>query len=106
MGPVYIVPEGRVFDVSIPRPMRLFLSPHNRRFLKAAALHDDMLCHGLCDQTVCDGGHPPELKADQVKWSREEAAGAFAAALKADGVGYWTRLIMHVGVIIWTTRRP
>ncbi len=79
-GPVYRVPEGFTFDVSVPRFLRWLFSPHDRRMLKAAALHDHMLESG---------------------WSRITAAAEFHNALKADGVGAARRLAMLMAVLLW-----
>jgi hypothetical protein len=59
---------------------RWAFNPHDPRFLKAAALHDEMLRCG---------------------WSRTTAAGEFHAALLADGVGRCTRFIMFSAVAFY-----
>jgi|HigsolmetaAR202D_1030399.scaffolds.fasta_scaffold85154_1 Protein of unknown function (DUF1353). len=79
-GPVYIVPKGFEFDVSIPRPFWFLFNPHDPRYFKAAALHDHMLISG---------------------WSRITAAAEFHNALKADGVPLWRRLVMFLAVSLW-----
>ncbi|MEI4262780.1 DUF1353 domain-containing protein [Roseovarius sp. D0-M9] len=79
-GFVFVVPAGRVFDVSIPRALRWIFDPHDPRFLKAAALHDEMLMTG---------------------WARVTAAAEFHEALRADGVGRWARLAMFGAVALW-----
>lgn len=79
-GLTYTVPRGFVFDVSIPSFARWQFNPRDRRFLKAAALHDHMLLAG---------------------WNRVEAGGAFHEALKADGVPRWRRLVMFLAVVLW-----
>jgi len=76
----YIVPSGSIFDVSIPKLLRLVISTHDKRFLKAAALHDHML---------------------ENNWSRAESGGIFNEALKADGVPKYLRLLMYQSVILW-----
>ena len=74
------VPVGTRFDVSTPRLLRWLFSPHNPRYLKAAALHDYALASG---------------------WDRISAAAAFAEALKASGVRRVTRLVMVLGVVVF-----
>lgn len=75
------VPAGRVFDVSVPRLARCLFSPHDPRFRKAAALHDEALHH--------------------LRWSRLTAGAEFAEALRADGVGRLRRLVMWLAVSLW-----
>lgn len=41
-----IIPKGLLFDISVPKMLRWALSPHNRKVLPAAALHDYMLRKG------------------------------------------------------------
>jgi hypothetical protein len=79
-----VVPVGYLFDVSIPRPLWSVLDPADPRFHKAACLHDYLL--------------------EVSEWSRVSAAGAFADALLASGVGKWTRLAMALSVIAWNWR--
>jgi hypothetical protein len=79
-GLLFTVPGGREFDVSIPWALRWIFDPHDPRFLKAAALHDEMLMS---------------------RWARPSAAAEFHSALKADGVGRWTRLAMFAAVAFW-----
>ena len=79
-GPVYEVPAGYEFDVSIPWWARWIFSPHERAYHKAAALHDHMLEAG---------------------WNRMTAGGEFHEALKADGVAMWRRLIMFLAVVLY-----
>lgn len=74
------VPAGFVFNMSIPYPLRWLWSPHDPRYLKAAALHDFALADG---------------------WDRVSAAAAFSEALKASGVSWFTRLVMVLGVIVF-----
>lgn len=82
-GATYTVPAGFVFDVSIPHFARWLFNPHDRRFLKAAALHDHMLLSG---------------------WNRVESGAAFHEALKADDVPPWRRLVMFLAVALWRYR--
>lgn len=79
----YVVPAGFVFDVSVPPVLRWLFSPHDMRFLKAAALHDHMLENG---------------------WNRVEAAGPFERALAADGTPLWRRLLMFLAVALYQYR--
>lgn len=79
-GPSYTVPAGFTFDVSVPRLLRWLLNPHDRRLLKAAALHDHMLEAG---------------------WSRITAGAEFHNALKADEVTAWRRLAALLAVLVW-----
>lgn len=75
------VRDGTLFDVSIPAgPLRLVFDPHDPRYLKAAALHDEILRAGF---------------------DRITAAGAFNAALAADGVSRWRRLAMTLAVAFY-----
>lgn len=67
------VENGTVFDVSIPWALRWIFDPHDPRYLKAAALHDELLRRGF---------------------DRVTAAGAFNEALKADGVSAVRRFAM------------
>lgn len=79
-GPMYVVPAGFEFDVSVPRLLRWLFDPHRPDFHKAAALHDHML---------------------QADWSRITAAAEFHNALKADAVSAWRRLVMLIAVMLW-----
>ncbi len=74
------MPAGFRVDVSVPIPLRWLFSPHDPRFLKAAALHDHMLNEG---------------------WNRIEAAGPFERALAADGTSLWRRLVMFLAVALY-----
>jgi hypothetical protein len=71
------VPAGYIFDVSIPWWARPVFSPLDRRFFKAAALHDYMLEQG---------------------YSRTSSAGVFNEALEADDVSRLRRLFMYLAV--------
>lgn len=79
-GLEFVIPAGVVFDLSVPRGLRWFFDPHDQRYLKSAALHDEMLAAG---------------------WSRVSAAGEFHEALRADGVDRFRRLAMFVAVALW-----
>lgn len=79
-GPPVTVPAGFTFQVSVPGLFRWVFDPHDRRFLKAAAVHDWL------------------LKKD---WDQVTAAAIFHEALKADGVSTWRRAAMLVAVQFW-----
>ena len=79
-GPLYTVPSGFEFDVSVPKIFRWVFNPHRKDFHKAAALHDHMLKSG---------------------WSRATAASEFYNALKADNVEFITRFVMFISVLLW-----
>ena len=76
-GPLYVVPAGFRFEVSVPAIFRAVFDPHDRACHTAACLHDHM---------------------HQSGWSRLTSAGEFYAALKADGVGRWMRAAMFAAV--------
>ena len=82
-GLVVVVPAGTLFDVSVPSGLRWLVSPVDRRFLKAAALHDHLLGQG---------------------WDRVSAAAVFHDALAADSVGRRLRLAMWLAVSLWRWR--
>lgn len=75
------VPVGFVFQASIPRPLRWLWSPLDRRYLRAACLHDYAL-HVL-------------------GWDRVSAAAPFAASLRTHGVDKWQALAFTMAVIAW-----
>tara|TARA_R110000851_G_scaffold32845_4_gene87839 strand:- start:2243 stop:2590 length:348 start_codon:yes stop_codon:yes gene_type:complete len=74
------VPTGRTFDVSVPSGVRWLFDPHNPKYLKAAALHDELLSVG---------------------WDRITAGAVFHEALKADTVTVWRRLAMWLTVSLF-----
>ena len=41
------IAAGTVFDISVPQLLEWALSPHDRRVLLAAAIHDELLNRGL-----------------------------------------------------------
>jgi hypothetical protein len=104
-GLIVTVPAGTVFDVSIPQPkprpdewrhlpfwairqvttkiLNRVFSPHDPHYLKAAALHDEMLRRG---------------------WARTTAGAEFHEALKADKVAIWRRLVMWLAVSLFKYR--
>lgn len=77
------VPEGFVFDVSIPRLLWWAFDPNDARYRKAGALHDYALSLG---------------------WNRVPAAAAFSESLRAHGLGRLHRLAMVLAVIVWKWR--
>lgn len=79
-GLVVEVPAGVVFDASIPRGIRWLFDPHDRRYLKACALHDELLRRG---------------------WSRIDAGAVFHGALLADRVPAWRRVSMWLAVSLF-----
>jgi hypothetical protein len=79
-GLTVTVPAGVRFDVSIPHGLRWLFDPHDPHYLKAAALHDQMLAMG---------------------WDRLTAGAIFHQALKADGVSRWRRLVMWLAVSLF-----
>lgn len=79
-GLLVTVPENTLFDVSIPKGLRWLFNPHDNRYLKAAALHDELLRRG---------------------WARTTAGAEFHEALKADGVALWRRLSMWLAVSLF-----
>lgn len=82
-GDFFTVPADTLFEVSVPAPLRWLFSPHDKRFLKGAALHDEMLKAGI---------------------DRLRAAAEFNIALRADGVGTAKRLAMFLAVALWKFR--
>lgn len=40
------IPEGTIFDISVPRALEWIQNPHDRAVLLAAAVHDELLKHG------------------------------------------------------------
>lgn len=79
-GFLVTVPAGTEFDVSIPRVFRWLFDPHNPHYLKAAALHDELL---------------------RREWARTTSGAEFHEALKADGVSLWRRLVMWLAVSLF-----
>lgn len=75
-----IVPEGYVFDVSIPFALRWLFNRHNPRYFKAAAIHDYLL---------------------DIGYDRVSAAGAFNHGLKSENVPYITRFVMTLAVALF-----
>lgn len=82
-GPLYTVPAGFVFDVSVPWWARWIFRPDDHRYMKAAALHDHMLING---------------------WDRIVAAACLHQALTADQVPAWRRIVMWQVVSLYKYR--
>ena len=82
-GEPFVVPQGKVFDVSVPRYLRWAVDPHDPRFLPPSAVHDYMLEQG---------------------WYKASAAAEFYNALMAKGVTPFERFCMGHGVVAWTVR--
>lgn len=72
---------GDRFDVSVPWGVRWIFSPDDPRYLRAAAVHDEML---------------------RRHFSRDVAAAAFLYLLREDGVGFLERQAMFLGVYLKT----
>lgn len=77
---IVTVPKGTTFDVSIPRGLRWLFDPHEPAYLKAAALHDELL---------------------RRSWARTTAGAEFHEALRADRVALWRRLVMWLAVSLF-----
>ena len=80
-GYIITVPVEFIFDVSIPWFATWLFDPHDPHYLKAAALHDQLL-------------HVRQ-------WERVSAGSVFHNALRADGVPLWRRLIMWLAVSLF-----
>lgn len=80
-GWVLQLPGGYTFDISVPRGLRWLLSPHNRRVLLAAAVHDRLL----------EEGHDPSF-----------ASAEFRRAAMARGVGRVFAWGLFAATWIWT----
>lgn len=80
-GPTIEVPEDFNFDVSIPKILVWLFDPHDKRYIKAACLHDYML--------------------SELKWNRLTAAAEFHEALLADKVPIWRRLVMFLATALY-----
>ena len=60
-----VLPEGRTFDISVPRALEWLVSPHDRRMLPAAWLHDALLRQGF-DRPFASGEFRRALIARKV----------------------------------------
>lgn len=74
------VPEGFIFEVSVPKILHWLVHPRDSRFLEAAALHDFALSLG---------------------WPREVAAAPFGHSLRQNDVSRLKRLLVVLAVITW-----
>jgi hypothetical protein len=79
----FTIKEGFIFDVSIPWWARGLFNPHNKKYLKAAYLHDWLLSKG---------------------YSKALAASVFYDALKSDKVKRLERWTMFLAVLIKTVK--
>lgn len=82
-GWTLVISEGTPFDLSVPDPLRWLQSPHDRRLLPAAAVHDELLRRGF----------------DAVF-----AAAEFRRAARARGIGSWRAWALFFAVLGWTSR--
>ena len=80
-GWLLILPEGMTFDLSVPRWLSWVLSPHNRAWLPAAAVHDELLRRG----------HDAAF-----------AAAEFHRAVKTRAPDDWRRKLAFIGVLVKT----
>ncbi len=80
-GWVLTIPAGTRFDISVPRWLEWALSPHDRRVLPAAAIHDELL----------NRGHDAAF-----------ASAEFRRAAIARGVRPWFGWLLYGAVLIWT----
>lgn len=69
---------GRTFDISVPRVLRWLQSPHDRRVLLAARVHDELLEEGF-DQAFASSEFRRALRARGI--SAQYAWGLFFATL-------------------------
>lgn len=79
-GLIVNISVGTPFDVSVPLLLRFAFNPFDVRFLKAAALHDEL------------------LRRD---WNRVTAAAVFNEALSAEKVSKPKRFAMWLAVSLW-----
>jgi hypothetical protein len=77
------VAENEVFDLSVPPGLRWLQSPHDRKLLPAAAVHDELLKRGF---------------------DRPFAAAEFRRAARARGVRPWRAWALFFAVLAWTSR--
>jgi hypothetical protein len=79
------VPEGTVFDISVPRALEWALNPHDRRVLPAAAVHDELLVRG----------HDAAF-----------ASSEFRRAAIARGCSVWWAWVLFFSTLAWTAFKP
>lgn len=60
-----VVPKGHIFDVSVPKPLRWLIDPHQRALLLPSAIHDFTTRNGWEWQT-CAGLWHHTLRANRV----------------------------------------
>ena len=77
-----LITPGTTFDISVPRLFEWALSPHNRRVLPAAAIHDELLRRG----------HDSAF-----------ASSEFRRALIARGYLHWRAWGLFLATLIWMT---
>lgn len=78
------IAKGSTFDISVPRLLEWVLSPHDRRVLPAAAVHDELLRRGF----------------DIVFASAE-----FRRAIIARGLNRLWAWLLFFATLIWTALR-
>ena len=86
-----IIPARTEFDLSVPRWLHWLLSPHDRIWLPAAAIHDELLRRGF----------DPAFAAGEFR----RAVSARVARAIQDGLIRRDRRVWPAfyGVLIWTT---
>ena len=94
----YVVPEGFVTDLA-SIPSFVFWRSKSGNYNEAAVLHD-----------ACYAGTVGTTPALEVPLTRGEADGLFKDAMRALGVGWWTRTVLHRAVRLggwkaWKTYR-
>ena len=80
-----IVRAGTIFDISVPRLLEWALSPHDRRVLLAAAVHDELLVRG----------HDAAF-----------ASAEFRRAAIARGCSVWRAWVLFFSTLAWTAFKP
>ena len=85
-GWLLIIPEGFLFDSSVPKWLRWLVSPDHQPWLLAAAIHDYLLVQG----------HDKAFAAGE--WYRA------ARAMAKTDTKRWLVLPAYYGVVLWTVR--
>lgn len=80
-GWVLTIPAGTTFDISVPRWLEWIQSPHDRRVLPAATIHDELLRRG----------HDAAF-----------ASAEFRRASIARGISSWWAWVLFLTTLIWT----
>jgi hypothetical protein len=75
-----VIPEGFIFDSSVPRWLWWLLSPHDTRFLLAACVHDWLLAQG---------------------YGRTQAAAEWHDGARKGGAPYGLAKLAYVAVAAW-----